>query len=93
MCHLAGVIAAHPVVADRVPRHLERPPILVKPFPVGASVCLAKMVVGKVLTSERRVPPPGLVDYRDVRLDPAVLERPAVHLGTAVPVSPTRRSR
>ena len=56
-------------------------PLQVSILPAGQTVDVAFVIVGEVLARERAVGARRLVEHRDVRLDPVLVDEPAQHLG------------
>ena len=81
---LAGAVAHQAVLVDERARH----PIGLLALPeflaARAGVEIAAVVVGEVGPLEGAVAALGLVEDRDVRLDPALMHQPGEHLGRAI---------
>src|SRR6516162_8763902 len=81
---LTGAIAQRVVLHHADPRHRELPAITPEGLCAWTAVGVTGVVVDKVFAREGVVGALGLVEHRDVRLDPAVIHQPVQHLGGAV---------
>src|SRR3954454_1297830 len=81
---LAGAIAQEAPVIDAVPGRGEVAAILPELLAPRTGVEVASVIVGEVGPLEGAVAALGLIEDRDVRLDPALMHQPAQHLGRTV---------
>ena len=81
---LAGAVAHQPVLIDERARHPVDLLALPQLLAARTGVEIAPVVVGEVGPLEGAVAPLGLVEDRDVRLDPALVHQPGEHLGRAI---------
>src|SRR5215470_7912846 len=73
---LAGAIAHHAVLVDERARHSIDFVALPELLPGRADVAVALVVVGEVTAREGAVGAPRFVEYRNVRLDTALMHQP-----------------
>ena len=81
---LTRAVAQRVVLHHANPRHSELPAVAPKGLSGWTAVGVTRVVVDKVVAREGIVGALGLVEHRDVRLDPAVIHQPVQHLGRAV---------
>ncbi len=60
-------------------------------LPGRADIGIAFLIIGEVGAREGPIGALRLVEHRDVRLDPALVDQPGEHLGQAMSVSAARR--